>query len=101
MARQNKWDSVHDELEKKGEFDTFTTPILESKTLPVDENYVYLPKNIFFRAYGFILKAVCFLLGPIVNFFGFGVRVKGRKNLKLIKIRGQSPFPITFIILTI
>lgn len=88
MPRQNKWDSVHDELEKKGEFDTFTTPILESKNLPVDENYVFLPKNIFFRAYGFILKTICFLFGPIVNFFGFGLVVKGRKNLKSIKDTG-------------
>ncbi|MEG1613390.1 MAG: lysophospholipid acyltransferase family protein [Clostridia bacterium] len=88
MAKPNKWDSVHDELEKKGKFDTYTTPILQHSVLPVDENYVYLPKNILFRAYGAFLKFVCWLFAPIVNKIGFGVKIKGRENLKALKNTG-------------
>lgn len=55
----------------------------------VDENYNYLPKNIFFRIFSFwFYYLVAFPLLQIANLLIFGTRVKGRKNLKNLKRQG-------------
>lgn len=88
MAKPDKWEAVHDELELKGEFDTYTTPFTAENTIPVDANYQYLPKSLVFKLYRGLLKTIIFLFAPIVNAFGFGLKVEGRKNLKKIKKTG-------------
>lgn len=88
MAKPNKWEAVHDELEKKGEFDSYTTPFTTDDAALVDEKYQYLPKSVFFKLYRGFLRLIVTIFAPLVNTVGFGIRVKGRKNLKLIKDTG-------------
>lgn len=72
-------------LESQGKFDEYTIKFNEKNVTPVDKDYVFLPKGVFFKCFRCIILAVLFVFGPIVNFFAFNLKVKGRKNLKGIK----------------
>lgn len=74
------------ELAQEEKFDTYTTPINYNNCQKTSSDYNKLSKkNIFSSTYRFIVKGILKLVGPIVNFFGFHVKVKGKKNLKGVK----------------
>lgn len=81
---KNKYDEIHAYLAKEGKFDTYTTPMNEDHK-KVDDAHVYLPKNIFVKmGYG-LFRGFVTCVQPLVNFFAFGLKVKGRKHLKKVK----------------
>lgn len=82
------WDAVHAELESQGKFDEYTTPYNFDHTVPVDKDYVYLKKNPGYKAYAFFARVILFLFGPLVNYVAFGLKVRGRKNLRTIRKTG-------------
>lgn len=82
---KHNWDAIHDELERQGKFDEFTTPFNSEHTVPIDKNYVYLNRNIFFRALASFLRGVMRVFGPLVNAWAFGLKIEGRENLKAVK----------------
>lgn len=60
-----------------------------SLNVTVDENYVYLPKHLWFKAFSAILYYVIAI--PLLKIFAFFLqtaRVRGRKNLKSLKKTG-------------
>lgn len=73
------------ELEKQELFNVDLVDHSNAKVPVLDENYNYLPKNIFFKAMSGFNRFLMATLGPVVNFVWFGMRVKGRRNTKGIK----------------
>lgn len=73
------------ELARDSKFDELTTPFnVYSKKDEI--NYDKILKNSFFKAVlRGIVKSIVFVLGPVVNFFGFGLKIEGKKNLKNLK----------------
>ena len=79
------YDNLLYELALQERFDTFTTPI-NINSAKNTLNYEKLKKkNVFLRFYGLIIRGLLKALGPVLNFFGFRIKIKGRKNLKGIK----------------
>lgn len=72
-------------LASEGKFDSFTTPINYENMSKLPEDYDYKPKNPLFKIYRAIIKSVMYLIGPLVNYVGFGIKIKGRKNLRKVK----------------
>lgn len=73
------------ELAKEEKFDTYTTPINHNNQKKIINYDKIKKKNFFTGAYRFIIRNILRFFGPIVNFVGFHIRIKGRKNLKGIK----------------
>lgn len=48
----------------------------------VDENYCYLPTNIFFKMFSLFVRFIMLTLGRILLFFVYHPIIKGRENLK-------------------
>ncbi len=71
-------------LEARGAFDEDYLPRGKRYTLP-DGEYKYVRTNIFYRLSCIFCRTVTFLFGPVVCFIRYGLRVRGRKNLKGIK----------------
>lgn len=70
------------ELALESKFDTATTPIniFSQKELL---SYEQIRKNNFLRKlYSFFVRGILKVAAPIINFFGFGIKIKGKKNLK-------------------
>lgn len=51
----------------------------------IDENYVYVPKNIFFNMFSFLMRFIIFLFGPIATFILFRLKIYNKKNAKDVK----------------
>lgn len=83
-----KWEQMHSQLERQGNFDEFTVPFDIDKSIEIDGNYEFLPKNILKRFSAWVMSALLKILAPIVNFFYFGATVKGKGNYKQIKNYG-------------
>ena len=60
----------------------------ERKKLVVDENYEFLPKNIFFRFFSAVLRVLAVGFMYLYNTVVFGMKVEGRKNLKGLPSKG-------------
>lgn len=71
-------------LEESGLFDVFTTPF-DRHAASVDGSYDYIPKNIFFRIFSKIVTFIFIFFGGILGQIVYGVRVRGRKNLRMCK----------------
>lgn len=72
-------------LANEGKFDTYTTPInYNNQAKDIDYNKI-IHLNFFEKIYKGFLKCILWLFRPLINFFGFWLKVKGRKNLKHIK----------------
>ena len=87
MAKTN-WDAVHEKLERQGKFDEYTTPYNFDHTIKVDGNYVYINRNVFFRAFSAFIRGLLFVAGPLVTKTAFGCKVKGRENFDAVKDTG-------------
>ena len=73
------------DLAKEGKFDTFTTPMninSAKKTVDIDK---VKKRGIWSRLYSVVIKGVLRLFGPVVNYVGFRIHIKGKKNLKGLK----------------
>lgn len=51
----------------------------------IDSSFKYEHKNIFYKIYAFILRCLCLIVLPILNYICFGTVVKGKKNFKGVK----------------
>ena len=85
---KNKYSQIIDKLEAEGNFDHHVTPISKNYRQLNPDKFEYLPKNIFYLICQFLLRVVLFIFTPLVTFFGTGLKIKGRKNLKAIKGKG-------------
>lgn len=85
----NKYTEPIAQLEKKGQFDVDIMPINEKLVKKMEAGkFKYRSKNIFYKIYEFLIRLGLWVLGPIVSWFLFDLRVRGKKNLKLIKKQG-------------
>lgn len=73
------------ELASKEMYDTYTTPINVNNQKPIYKYDDIKKKGVFSSAYRWMVKGVLKLVGPIVDYFGFHIKILGRKNLKGIK----------------
>lgn len=85
FATKNDYTNYLYELATEEKYDTYTTPI-NIKSMGKNKEYKYSKKpNIFSRAYKHITKGVIKLVSPFIDYFGFNLKIEGRKNLKGIK----------------
>lgn len=73
------------ELEKRGLYNEDLVDHSKDKVPVLDENYNYFPKNIFYKAMCGVNRFIMAVFGPVLNFVVYGIRIKGRKNLKGVK----------------
>lgn len=71
-------------LEARGAFDEDYLPQDKRYVLP-DGNFKYVRTNVFYRASCFLCRTMTFLFGPLLCFFRYGLKVRGRNNLKAVK----------------
>jgi len=73
------------QLASQGKFESYSTPI-NYKNVRKDVDYKRIIKPTFFgKIFNGIIKGILFIFAPLINFFGFGLKIKGRKNIKGIK----------------
>ena len=82
------WDKVHKDLERQGKFDEYTTPYSYDHTIPVDENYVYIPKTIGFKISSCFYRTLMFLLGALATKVAFGAKYYGKEKIKPLRKQG-------------
>lgn len=82
--RKTKRKQLISRLEERGAFDEDYLPHGKRYILP-NGDYKYIRTNIFYRLSCFFCRTVTFLFGPLLCFFRYGLRVRGRKNLKGVK----------------
>lgn len=73
------------DCEKRGDFDFNVEPIDMDGYDKVDENYRYFPSSLgqyFLRG---LIRFIAMLAGVFINHIAFGVKVRGRRNLRGIK----------------
>ncbi len=68
-------------LEREGKFDVDYLPRSEKFIMP-DENFRYVKKGILYRFSCKCVRTATFLLGPVVCKAAYGLKVRGRENLK-------------------
>ena len=73
------------ECEARGDFHFNVEPIDDESYDPVDENYPYNCKNVLDCLFHFIIRLAAIIAGVFINRIAFGMKVKGRKNLKGVK----------------
>lgn len=73
------------EYEDEGKFNEHLFPLTTKNMVKVDENYKYEKNNLFFKLGSFFTRLVLTVFGPLVTFVFYGLKVKGRKNLKGIR----------------
>lgn len=56
-----------------------------SKKINIDKNYDFIPKNIFFKFASFLLYLIAYPILYIISKLTFGLKIKGRKNLRGVK----------------
>lgn len=90
MAKEKQdWDKVHQELERQGKLNEFTTPFRTDNLVNIDGDYVFIEKTRSFKATSVFVRGVMAIFSPLVNFFAFGgIKFKGKQNLKKIKDSG-------------
>ncbi len=86
---QNKYTKKIEELEKSGKFDEDIKPVNPHFVKEMNpDKFKYSRKNIFWKLYSFIVRLIVYILGPIVTWFCFHLKIKGKKNLRAIKKKG-------------
>ena len=79
--RKNKRNRLINRLEAEGAFDVDYLPQGKRYITP-DGDYKYVRTNFFYRLSCIFCRTVTFLLGPILCFVRFGLKVRDKKNLK-------------------
>ncbi len=87
--QENKYSKKIQELEKNKQFDVDVKPVNERFVKEMNpEKFKYRSKNIFWKLYEFLVRSFVYIMGPLVTFSCFRLKVKGKKNLKAIKGKG-------------
>ncbi len=76
---ENKYTDIIKECELKGEFNVEITKI---SAVNPDQKRKYLYTDVFSHIFYFIMRLLVIVLAPLIGFFGFRLKVKGRKNLR-------------------
>ncbi len=80
-----KYKLIAEKLERNGEFtESFTKPSPKRYKIP-KANYVYLPRNPFFFCFSKLIRFILFLLGPVLTFFAYHLKIKKSKKIKEVK----------------
>lgn len=69
-----------EQLAARGMYSTFTTPY-NDRAEPITADYRYESNNFFYKIFKGIVLAIYYTLGVWLVRIGYGLRVKGRKNL--------------------
>ena len=85
FATKNDYQNLLYELASKEKFDTYTTPMNLKNAKKVVSYDKIKQRGVFSGAYRFIVKNLLKFFAPLINYVGFNIRIKGRKNLKGIK----------------
>ncbi|MEG1394335.1 MAG: lysophospholipid acyltransferase family protein [Clostridia bacterium] len=85
--------ALQEKLEHEGAFDTPTEPINMTNVAPVDKDYVYLRTSLRERFLSGFARGILYIFSPIVDFFAYKFRIKGKENLRALK--GTSFFSIS------
>lgn len=86
FVSKNDYQNFLYELAQEEKFDTYTTPINYNNSNEKELDYDKISKKSFISsAYKFIIRNIVKFFGPIVNYFGFHVKIKGKKYLKGVK----------------
>ncbi len=72
-------------LAKQERFFDYTTPINHNNTNTKIDYDKFEKPSLGGKFAKCCVKGILFLFRPIINFFGFGIKIKGRKNLKGVK----------------
>ena len=73
------------ELASEEKYDTYTTPINFNNAKQKVCYEDIKNKSVLSKTYSMIVKGIVKLLGPVVDYVGFNIKIEGRKNLKGIK----------------
>lgn len=77
------------ELEREGKFDVDMNEVHRTfDAQPIDGNFEYLPRRASEKFRRLWLLSVVSVVGPVINFFAHGAKVRGRKNLRALKGKG-------------
>jgi 1-acyl-sn-glycerol-3-phosphate acyltransferase len=76
---KNKYTDIIKECELKGDFNAEITKI---SAVNPDQKRKYLYTDIFSKVFYFIMRLLVIVLAPLIGFFGFRLKVKGRKNIR-------------------
>lgn len=85
FASRNDYENLLFELAKEEKFDTYTTPMNfnnANKSISYDK---IKNQGLISGAYRFVIRNFLRFFAPIINFFGFHIKIKGRKNLRGVK----------------
>lgn len=89
MSKKNvKFDILHKEYEAQGKLNEITIPSNTDNTVAVDENYDFEQRGFLKKIAQFLIGVLTRIGGPILNWILFGVKFKGRENLKALKNTG-------------
>lgn len=72
------------QLERQGRFDKDYLPQSKRYIMP-DANFKYVRKNIFYRMACLFCRTVTFLFGPLFCWIFYGLKIRGKRNIKGIK----------------
>lgn len=76
----------YEQLEKEGRLDAHVRDVDHLQAEPLSEEYQFIPRFFLTKwIYAVIWYIAVFLIAPIVTFVLYGVRIKGRRNLKHLK----------------
>lgn len=78
-------DNIKEENEFQEETDIPIDNFKRSKKITIDKNYKFVPKNIFFKSASFLLYLIAYPILYIICKLSFGIKIKGRKNLRGIR----------------
>ncbi len=79
--RKKKRNRLISRLEAEGAFDVDYLPQGKRYIMP-DGDYKYVRTNFFYRMSCLFCRTVTFLFGPVLCLFRYGLRIRGRKNIK-------------------
>ncbi len=73
------------DAERRGDFHFVAEPIDENSYDPVDENYNHLCSGFLECLFHLFVRFIALIAGVFINGLAFGMKVKGRKNLRRVK----------------
>jgi len=74
-----------EDCERRGDFHFNVQPINLDNYDPVDEKYEHVCKGFFRCIPHFLMRGLALFAGFFISVFGFGLTIKGRKNLRGVK----------------
>ena len=81
--KQQRLDTIV-RLEREGRFDVDYLPKSDNFILP-DSDFKFVRTNIFYRMACIFCRTVTFLFGPILCWLVYGLKIRGKRNIKGVK----------------